>query len=212
MKNKIAGVVFVLVAIGAVGAAFYFSGQDRPSADSIENSAMPDRTADDRAAGDRGQSEGKLVTDDFEIIVPAGWRSTAPAIGSSATVIKADEQLDDPAAEKINFRSYFAVSYDLAQEKTLSEYTEAVRDQLRQLIPGIVFAGERDLVINGRAARAFEADFVQQGADFKILMVAVGGSGDDVWVVSFNTLQSLWDEYRETISEIAESFKLKLRE
>jgi len=64
-------------------------------------------------------------------------------------------------------------------------------------------------VINSRTARAIEADLTQQGVNFKILIVAVKGEGDDVWVISFNTLQSSWMAYQETFSDIANSFKLK---
>ncbi len=125
--------------------------------------------------------------------------------------VKVNEQLNDPAAQKINFKSYFAVSYDTTQGKSLSEYVQTVKSQLQQTISGIVFAQEHDTTINGKAARAFEADFNQRGVNFKILMVAIKGMGDDVWVISFNTLQSTWAEYRDTFSDIVSSFSLKLK-
>jgi hypothetical protein len=86
---------------------------------------------------------------------------------------------------------------------------QTLKNQLQQIISGVVFAQEHDVTINGKAARAFEADFNQKGVNFKILMVVIKGSTDDVWVISFNTLQSTWAEYRDTFSDIANSFSLK---
>lgn len=210
MKNKIAGIVFILVAIGAVGTAFYFRGENMPSVDPIETSTVipPDQIVEDGKI-DLGQLESKLETDNFEIDIPAGWRKTAPALGSLVTMVKVDEQINDPEAKKAGFKSYFAVGHDSARGKTLAEYTETVKGQLRQIMSGVVFTEDRDLSINGESARAFEVDFNELGIDFKVFMVVVEGTSNDVWVISFNTLQSLGDEYRETVFEIVESFKLK---
>jgi len=211
MRNKIAIIVsiIVIVAIAAV-IGFYFIQKNKAPASLIENN-MPLRQsgANDQISSE--QSQNKLITDDFEINLPEGWRKTAPAMGSSAMAVNADEQLNDPAAQKINFRSYFAVSYDTLQGESLNEYLQGVKSQLQQTISGVVFAQEHDTTINGKAARAFEASFIQQGVNFKILMVAVKGTGDDVWIISFNTLQSAWAEYQKTFSDIAGSFSLKLK-
>ena len=211
MKNKITIIILIVVVIVmAVAVGFYFSKQSKQSIGPVENTALPNQTGTNNQINSE-QSQNKLVTDDFEINLPADWQKTTPPVGTSAMAVKADEQLNDPAAQKINFRSYFAVSYDTTQGKSLSEYMQTVKNQLQQTIPDIVFAQEHDTTINGKTARAFEADFNQKGLNFKILMVAVKGSGDDVWVISFNTLQSTWAEYQKTFSDIVGSFKLKLK-
>jgi len=209
MKNKIA-IIVLIIAVAAIAAVigFYFIQKNKAPANFVENTIPPSQAGINNQANSE-QSQNKLVTDDFEISLPEGWRKTAPAMGASAMAVKADEQLNDPAAQKINFRSYFAVSYDTLQGKSLSEYLQVVKSQLQQTISGAVFAQEHDTTINGKVARAFEASFTQQGANFKILMVAVKGVGDDVWVISFNTLQSTWAEYQKAFSDIAGSFSLK---
>lgn len=211
MKNKIAIIILIIVAVAVTAAiGFYFNKQNKPATSSIGNTALPSQTDANNQTNNK-PPQNKLVTDDFEINLPAGWQKTAPAIGTSAMAVKVDEQLNDPAAQKINFRSYFAVSYDTAQGKSLSEYAQTVKDRLQQTISGIVFTQEHDTTINGKAAQAFEADFNQQGVNFKILMVTIKGLGDDIWVISFNTLQSAWVEYRDAFSDIANSFSLKLK-
>jgi len=211
MKNKIA-IIVLIIAVAAIVAVigFYFIQKNKAPANSLENTTSPSQTGTNNQVNSE-QAQNKLVTDDFEISLPEGWRKTAPAMGASAMAVKADEQLTDPTAQKINFRSYFAVSYDTLQGKSLSEYLQNVKSQLQQTISGVVFAQEHDTTINGKVARAFEASFTQQGVNFKILMVAVKGMGDDVWIISFNTLQSTWAEYQKTFSDIAGSFILKLK-
>ena len=209
MKNKIVIIIIIIVAaVMATAVGFYFTQKNKSSANPVGNTT-PAGQFETNDQTNSEQPQNKLITDDFEIILPEGWRQTAPAIGSSAMAVNADEQLNDPAAQKINFKSYFAVSYDMLQGKSLSEYLQTVKNQLSQTISNVVFANERDIMINGRSARAIEAELTQQGVNYKILMVVVTGKGDDVWVMSFNTIKSSWDGYKETFSDVAKSFSLK---
>jgi len=211
MKNKIVIIIIIMVvAVMAIAAGFYFIQKNKLSANPVENTTSAGQFETNNQTSPE-QPQNKLATDDFEINIPEGWRQTVPAIGSSAMAVKADEQLNDPAAQKINFKSYFAISYDTLPGKSLSEYLQGVKGQLQQTISDVVFSQEHETTINGKAARAFEASLTQQGVNFKILMVAVKGAGDDVWIISFNTLQSAWDQYQETFSNIANSFSLKLK-
>ncbi|MFH0712350.1 MAG: hypothetical protein V2A55_00605 [Candidatus Jorgensenbacteria bacterium] len=205
MKNKavISVVVIVVVAL-ALAIGFYFLKQDKPVPEgtpAVEQNQIPSGS----------ETSGKLITGDFSINLPAGWRQAAPPfVGVSAMAVNADEIINDPAAEKINFKSYLAVSYDTLQGKSMSEYLQTVKDELQKMISGVVFVNEQDTTINSRSARAMEVELTQQGIDFKILMVAIKGEGEDVWVMSFNTIKSSWDENKEAFSDIAKSFSLKI--
>jgi len=155
------------------------------------------------------QPQNKIVTDDFFINIPTDWKQTAPAIGVSAMAVKTNENVDDPAAQKINFKSYFAVTYDTVQGKSMNDYLQTVKDGLSQTISNIVFTKERDIAINDSSAYEIEAELTQQGANFKILLAVIAGQGEDVWVISFNTTKSAWDGYEEMFYSIADSFSLK---
>ena len=120
-----------------------------------------------------------------------------------------DEIVNDPAAKKINFRSYLAVSYDSISGKGLSEYLQTVKNNLSQAALNVNFTNENDITINNMPARAAEAELTQQGVDFKILMVAIKGQNDDVWIISFSTAKNDWAKYEKTFSDIANSFVLK---
>ena len=190
MKNKT--IVIILIVLGvalAVLIGIYFIRQNKQI--------------------DTEQPQNKLATNDFEVGLPTGWRQTAPAMGVSAMAVNANEHIDDPAAQKINFKSYFAVSYDTFQGKNISEYAQTVKSGLQQAISNSIFTKEQDMTINGRSARAMEVELTQQGVNFKVLMVIVKGQGDDFWVMSFNTTKSSWEGYKETFYDIANSFSLK---
>jgi FtsZ-interacting cell division protein ZipA len=209
MKNKIIIIILIIAVIAlAVVIGFYFIQKNKSSINSVENTLLPTQSGASNPTSAE-QSQNKLVTDNFEIDLPAGWRQTMPAMGTSAMAVNANEQLNDPAAQKINFRTYFAVSYDNLQEKSLSEYLQGVKNQLRQTISNAVFTQENAVTINDKAARAVEINLTQQGVNYKVLMILVAGKEDDVWVMSFNTIEDSWDEYQETFSSIAKSFSLK---
>lgn len=237
MKNKT--VIIVLIILGIALAALigvYFFRQNKPTVNSTESTAQENpsnipanETAGSAAqnktsAGSQGKTESgagasnqtnteqpqnKIITDDFSINLTTGWKQTAPAMGASAMAVNTDEYINDPAAQKINFKSYFAVSYDTLQGKSINDYLQTVKNGLSQAISNVVFTKEQDMTINGSSAHAIEAELTQQGVNFKILMVVVAGQGEDVWVISFNTTKSSWDGYKETFYSIADSFSLK---
>lgn len=209
MKNKT--IIIVLIILGVVLAALigsYFIKQNKLPTP-MGNRGGKESGAGENNQANTGQLQNKLITDDFSIDLPAGWEQTAPAMGVSAMAVNKNEKLDDPAAQKINFKSYFAVIYDTFQGKSMSEYLQTVKNGLSQTISSVVFTKEQDMTINGSSAHAIEAELTQQGVNFKILIVVVAGQAEDVWVISFNTTKSSWDGYKETFYSVADSFSLK---
>jgi len=156
-----------------------------------------------------GQSQSKIITDDFSINLPDGWRQANAPAGTTAMAVKFNEHISDPAAKKINFNSYFAVVYDTIGEKSLQEYVDFTKQSLQQVISLVVFVSEANLSINGQQAHKIEMEMTQQGADFKVLLVIVKGQGNDVWTISFNTTKSNWGEYQNVFYNTANSFIVK---
>ena len=123
---------------------------------------------------------------------------------------KLNELLEEPIETILeNFKSYFAVSYDTLQGKNMNDYLQTLKNRLSQTIPNIAFTKEQDVTINGNLAYAIEAELTQQGVDFKVLMVVVSGQGEDIWVISFNTVKSNWDSYKDMFYGVASSFIVK---
>jgi len=224
MKNKIVIISLIIFAIVlAVLIGVYFIKQDKSAVNPKEITAQenqnnapankneaPPKNQNENNQISAEQAQNKMVTDEFEVIVPAGWIQTAPAIGTSLMAVNSNENINDPAAQKINFKSYFAISRDVLQGKTIDEYSQTVKNSLQQIVSNVIFTKNQNIAaINGKSANAIEAEMSQQGVDFKVLMAIIRGEGDYVWVFSFNTTKNAWDKYKEIFYNIANSFRLK---
>jgi len=216
MKNlKLLTAAGILVIALIVFISGYFLGRKNLSGNNLggnsrqESSASVQTTENGAKQEEEQKPQTKIITDEFTIDLPAGWKQTPAAIGALAMGINASEDVIDPAARRINFKSYYAVSFDTLQGKTLGEYLQTVKDELRLVASNPLFSNEGEITINGRSARAIEAEVFQQGTDFKVLIIAVAGEKEDVWVITFNTTKSGWKENKEIFSTIANSFILK---
>lgn len=207
MKKKKTILILTFALIILVMAGFYIFNRESVLVNPKENN-IPYGTGpqDERTIAGKKQ----LVTDDFSMELPTGWSKTIDTMtGVSAMATNPDEIINDAAAQKINFKSYLAVSSDTLNEKTIKEYMQSVKDEIQMLVPDAIFANENVLTINERPARAMEAEMMQQGINFKVLMVTVQGNGNDVWIMSYNTTKNSWDGYKEDFSDSAKSFTLK---
>ncbi|MDD5750597.1 MAG: hypothetical protein PHU56_03035 [Candidatus Pacebacteria bacterium] len=228
MNKKIIIAVVVCFVVVAVGAGFYLfikktpSGAESPEAlnqapdqeslaeneDIMENQNVQEISADNNQPAVE-QPQNKLVTDDFSIDLPDGWRQAPPVVGATAMAVNANETSSDPAVQKINFKTYVAVSHDTLEGKTIDEYLQNLKSELQRVIEGAVFTKEHDIAIGDKSAHAMEAEMVQQGINFKVLMVVMAEEGEDVWVISFNTTQSNWDGYVAMFYDTVNTFRLK---
>lgn len=199
MKDKVILIIIIILALViGIGIGFYLSG----SRDDEEKGSKS-------IYGPEAKEEGvRLEKEDFSISMPEGWAEMGAPTGVSAMVVYTSEEITDPAAQKINFKTYFSVIYDVLAGKTLEEYIQSAKDVLPQSIPDIVVTHEEDGIVDNQDAYFMEAEFTQRGIDFKILLTIIKGRGQDVWIVSFNTAVSNWDNYKDLFYQIAESFKI----
>ncbi|MDI6717875.1 MAG: hypothetical protein QMD86_02445 [Patescibacteria group bacterium] len=111
MKNKtIILILVVLVAVFAVLIGVYFAKQNKPlisfpgdsaqqtpedvQAGNIENNQTPatnqEKAKDGSAINNQTNTEqNKIVTENFSVNIPAGWKQTAAAMGVSAMAVNA---------------------------------------------------------------------------------------------------------------------------
>lgn len=202
MKDKVLLIIIIIFALAiGVGIGIYFSGGDKDG-DKDKGS--------ESIYGPEAKEEGtRLEREDFSIDMPKGWAEMGAPTGVSAMVVYTSEEITDPAAQKINFRSYFSVVYDTLGEKTMEEYIQYTKDVLPQSIPDIVMTHEEKGIIDNQDAYFIEAEFNQRDIDFKILLSFIKGKEQDVWIISFSTAVSNWDSYKDLFYQIAKSFKVK---
>jgi hypothetical protein len=173
--------------------------------------ANPDQAGRGSNLPEEVNTESRLVAKDaFSLEVPANWRES-PALmpGISLMMVNSTEKSARPEVNKINFKSYFSISYDTLGTSTLGQYTAGLKEKLTKMVTGISFQDLEPTIIDGRPAQVFRADLTQQGVDFKLLMFVTEGKNKDVWMIPFNTLTESLNEYQSLFFKVATSFRVK---
>jgi len=204
MKNKKVLIIsaIVLLIIVVLGVWFYF---DRSNG---LNLGKDDKNSEMEQQG--SSQNNMLVKENFSIILPQGWMEGNAIEGVSALAYNVNENITDAAAKAANFTSYLSIASDVSQGRSIAEYVEYTKSALRGVIPEINFVGDKDLTIDNRPAHAIEAELAQEGINFKILLVMIQGEGDKIWITSFNTLKSTWNDYKDAFYQAANTFKVKI--
>lgn len=157
------------------------------------------------------KQERVLAKDEFSLKMPAGWAEVPAMPSTSATVMFVKESVENAALQKINFKSYYAVTFDTLNKRSLTGYVAYLKGTLQKLLLGIKFISDKAEKIGGLEARVIEAEVTQKGADFKVLIVVIKGPDDAVWTISFNTGKDTWDKYKDSFYDVARSFQLKTK-
>lgn len=210
MNSKITVILIIVVIVLGLGAGAWWYLESREDTKNLADVLSGDEEVAQTSPQENIEEENRVfATDDFSIRYPEGWRSVQAPVGVSAIIINQNEIISDPQAKKANFRSYLSISYDSYGQTTQDQYITTVKQQLLVALPGSEFLHENKTSVNGRDAYAFEIKGTQNGFDFHVLMVIVEGEGEDVWVLSFNTLESLWDGYLDTFADTTNTFVVK---
>ena len=193
MKNKILVIIVIVVVLAAgIGIGIYLLGGEKEPTDGSE----------------AGGGESVLEKNDFSIMMPKDWAETAAPTGVSAMVVNVNEEVTEPEAQRINFKTYYTVVYDTLNQRSREEYFQGMAASLNQAVPGFVVVREGEEKIDNQDAYFVEAEFNQRDIDFKILLVVFMGEGESVWIVTFNGLKSAWDDYKDSFYQVARSFKV----
>ncbi|TSC95911.1 MAG: hypothetical protein Athens071426_57 [Parcubacteria group bacterium Athens0714_26] len=149
-----------------------------------------------------------LEKDKFSISIPVGWKDEYyPSV--SAMVLNQADELNDPAAMKDGFKSYFSVSHEDLRGHSREEYANEVKKQIMGISKDAIINNEKYGTINGHDSYSFESKLTRDGINFRVLLVFVKGDSDDIWTMSFNTTEVYWDSYKSIFTDTANSFKIK---
>jgi hypothetical protein len=148
--------------------------------------------------------------DDFSIVIPQEWQnSPSPLPGSLLTVYKTyEDHSQDPNAQKINFKSYLAISFDKTQGRTQAQLLNMIKQSLTQVSPNTKSVASSQENIDGQPANLEEFSINQQEVDFHVL-VALIAKGDKYFSISVNTTEKKWPEYKDILYETVKSFRFK---
>lgn len=154
-------------------------------------------------------TDGKIVTDNFEIILPYGWRKIDnPIPGITVMAINDGEQPQDENTKKVNFRSYFAIVYTTS-DKTLNDYLPEYENKIKTTIQNAKITNTNDGTVDGHQAKFLELTTNQQNINLRVFIAIVKGDSNDFWVISLNTTEQLWNKYQTFIPDLLNTFKIK---
>ena len=162
------------------------------------------------SVGTSGVSEvpGVFEGEQFTISIPQGWVQTQMP-GTLVTITNINESHpQEPNAQKINFKSYFAVSSDNTQGRSLNQIFEEVKAGILQAISSASITGVSDETIDGMPAKFIELNLTQQDINFTVMLTIVM-KGDKYFVISFNTTTNKRQEYKNLFYQTAKSFKFR---
>jgi len=150
------------------------------------------------------------AADDFSIVIPEGWQKSPQSLpGSLLTIYKINEDHSNNLnAQKINFKSYLAVSFDNRGGRTKPQLLDLVKQSLTQISPNAKFSGFTESTINDQPADFGELEITQQNVNYKVL-IAIVVKGDKFFTISANTTALKWPDYKDLLYQTAKSIKLK---
>jgi hypothetical protein len=194
-KKIILAVVIVVVATAAVFIGFKLGSNNQPV--SLDDLLYQDVKTD------------LIEKEEYSFKPLAGWKESRPPAGVNLMLVNTEEKTGDEALDRINFKSYLAVSYDTLNGRNETEYIDYLKEQIRQASANVNFLSENSQRINNNDAYVMEAEIAQGGANFKVLIAVIGDTGEGRWILSFNTGQITWENYRDEFYQTIDSFRLK---
>lgn len=196
-----------LLLLAAVGAGIYYFVQIKSPSDPAEKNQAQTQSQPPLSTK---PAENKYEGQDFSIIIPEGWdRSQQPLPGTLLTLYKnKEDHTGDPNAQKINFKSYMAISFDRTQGKTRSQILDMIKQSLLQLSPNAKINTFPSETVDNQTADLVEISLAQQDVNFKVL-VAVIVKEDKYFTLSANTTERKWASYKEEFYKALKSMVLK---
>jgi hypothetical protein len=101
-----------------------------------------------------------------------------PMPGISLMIINNNETSEDENVNRINFKSYYAVTYILS-DKTIDEYYLEYIQEVKDTIGDVSVDNISDGDVNGNIAKFIELKLNQQNIDFKTFVAIVKGNNSD---------------------------------
>lgn len=201
----------ILLLIAATGAGIYYFSQQKPIQPNTSGINQPQNQQQPQTSSLPAKpAENKYEGEDFFIVIPEGWdKSQQPLPGTLLTLYKnKEDHTDDPNAQKINFKSYMAISFDRIQGKTKGRILDMVKQSLLQLSPSAKITALPEETFNNQTADLIEINLSQQDVNFKVL-VAIVIKGDKYFTLSANTTEKKWASYKEDFYKALKSLRLK---
>jgi len=151
------------------------------------------------------QKSEYLIKADFKILVPPGWKEVINIPKVLALVVKDDIQ----EGSGNQFQSYYAVTHEFLKDEKFDNYLLKIKDELFSLKPEAKLETEGYRQFNDKNFYTLEISFNENTNKIKGLIVLIPGKNNDLWAITFNTLETNWDKYQALFDQIVASFSLE---
>ncbi|MBU1130521.1 hypothetical protein KJ840_00085 [Patescibacteria group bacterium] len=217
-------IVFLLGLVLGGAAGFYFQDSSQKSAGNQKSEVIAESAAENSAQSVLPQeiiakqqpavttattTENILANDYFALQYPLEWEQSQAPEGISAIIVNNQEEITNPEAQKINFRTYFSVIYDSLQGRGLEDFVNNYKAEITRAFPDASFVSEVVNQVNNQPAYFLEVQLDDHDLSLKVFFALIQGQEDDMWILTFNTQESNWSLYQEIFSQIVNSFELK---
>lgn len=202
MKKIIIVIIMLVVFVVGLGIGFYLGRTTE-----IFSAALPFPFIKDKGQ-ESAAEETILEKDEFSTLLPEGWSEENAPAGTAFMAIDNQTKVNDPNAKRINFKPYYAVTYDTLGERTREGYVEYTKQAFLDIDPDVSFTLEDNQTGEDYDAYFMEVEITQQNVDYKVLIV-LNNKDQDIWALSFNTTKDNWVDSKDLFYQIAESFKIK---
>lgn len=207
-KSTVIIIIFVLIIGAGIGIYFFIRGNKTLNENDTAPATNTNAVINSNTASVNTSGTSLYVGDEFTLEQPAGWIA-GHLTGTLVSLHAASESYPpESAAGKINFQSYIAVSFDVAEGKTLTDVYQKSIDSITSAISGVNIFDIDEETVNELPAKFAAMEFTSQEVKYTVLL-AVYLAGEKYYITSFNTTTERWPEYRDLAYAVARSFKLK---
>ncbi|MFH0853674.1 MAG: PsbP-related protein [bacterium] len=197
--------IIIIIVIIVAGVGIYFATQGTKT-ENINQAEPATNSAGN--TNNASAQENTYIGEDFTILQPADW-TQGQIPGTLVSFHNTGEvQPEGSAAKKINFQSYLAISFDLANERSLAEINDLTINQIKATIPSAEVITTNDETIDGQPAKVDILTLSQQEVDYTVFM-AVISKDDKYYAITGNTTTDKWAEYKDMFYATARSFTME---
>lgn len=124
-------------------------------------------------------------------------------------IVNKKEAITDNLAKKLNFQTYLTVSLNNSGVRNFADFITFFKSELKKKYPETNLSNDKTLTINNRESSSLEMNINQKGLKIKVQIYLIKGNNNDVWVLSFNTLESNYSKVQNLFEKISASFTIK---
>jgi hypothetical protein len=138
----------------------------------------------------------------IEIKYPTGWKAAPEQDpdGAMSLAFTPPDNSDGPA------KMFVAVTP--AGDKSLDQYADIIKDQLKQAYPDFASANDQHVTVNGLACTIFEANYTDAGNVKKHGIAFVTTKDGAGYVVGYNNTPDKFDALKKTHNTVARSLNI----